>query len=254
MKAVRPYLISIATGVLAWTLVLSGCAGSNPYPGGSLERATTFRDQGKNQEAVDAFGMFLRSSPTDSMAAWAQLEKGRCYMEMGEYPLAVVEFQILRQEYPTSEYVEDAIFLEAKAYLDQVGNIRRDISPAYNARVRFMNFIEMYPMSVYAPDARDALIDIGDLMARKALGTVDTYFGMHEFEAAAIVLDRLMVDEPNTRLRDEILLRRAETALKLDDAPTATDKLEQLLANYPESRFAPKARRMLDRVAEKRDR
>jgi outer membrane assembly lipoprotein YfiO len=241
-------IISALTLMAAAAFLISGCSTANPYSGGSLERAVFFKDEGKDREAAEAFGMFIRRSPTDSMAAWAQLEKGMCYSRLEEYPLAAVEFQILRQEYPVSELVEDAIYQEAHAMLDQVGNIHRDISPAIDARIRFQTYIDMYPMSRHTPGARDALREIGDLIVEKNLNIAKTYRSMGKHKAAAIMLDRMMETEKESKLLDEVYLMRAKAARKLDDRETALTFLDKLLSDFPESDKADEARRLQEKI------
>ena len=131
---------SLIPGLFVVLCFLAGCGARNPHPVGSYERGVFYADQGKDVEAVAALDSYIRSNPTDSLAAEAQYLKGLTYMEMGEYPLAGVEFQILRKDYPTSSRVEEALFQEGVAYLNQVGRVERDITGAYEARLQFLKF------------------------------------------------------------------------------------------------------------------
>jgi len=237
-----PLLITAA----ALAAALAGCGYSNPHPAGSYERALAYADRGKHREAIDAYTAFLRRSPTDSLAARAQLEKARAYVATGEYPLAAVELQILRQEYPNSELVEAALFEEARAHLLQVGGVERDVTPAREARVLFRSFLQSYPASPRADAARAHLVEISDVLALKQLGVVEVYRQLHKPDAMAVTLDRLIAEEPETHHRDRILLDRARLALKRDEGPRARELLELLLRERPDSRLAGEARRLLD--------
>jgi len=247
VQATRPTprwsLLFLAAGLAA---ALAGCGYSNPHPAGSYERALAYADRGKHREAVDAYTAFLRRSPTDSLAARAQLEKARSYVATEEYPLAAVELQILRQEYPNSELVEEALFEEARSHLLQVGGVQRDITPARDARVLFRSFLQIYPASTRADAARAHLVEISDMLALKQLGVVEVYGQLHKPDAMAVTLDRLIAEEPETQHRGRILMDRARLALRRDEAPRAREVLEMLLRERPDSRLAPEARRLLD--------
>ena len=155
---------------LLWMLsVMAGCGASNPHPVGSYERGVFFAEQGKDVEAVAALESYIRKNPADSLTAEAQYLKGMTYMEMGEYPLASVEFQILRKDYPTSVRVEDALFQEGVAYLEQVGRIERDITGAYEARLHFLKFSQEYPNSPRMPEVVAYMAEISDLMVHKRM-------------------------------------------------------------------------------------
>jgi len=241
-----PLLIPAAALAVSLAAALAGCGYTNPYPAGSYERALAFTDRGKHREAVDAYTAFLRRSPTDSLAARAQLEKARAYFATKEYPLAAVELQILRQEYPNSELVEEALFEEARSHLLQVGGVERDVTPAREARVLFRSYLQAYPDSPRAEAARAHLVEISDVLALKQLGVVEVYRQLHKPDAMAVTLDRLLAEEPETRHRDRILMDRARLALQRGEEPRAREVLETLLRERPDSELAGEARRLLD--------
>jgi len=239
-------LLVPALTVLALALLsLAGCGTANPHGAGTYQRGAVYFEKGKHERAVDAFAQFLRRSPSDSLAPQAQLLKARSYMEMGEYPLAAVELQILRQEYPTSDEVEEAYFLEGVAYYEQLGRVERDVSAGYDARNIFRNYVETFPDSPRVDEARTYLRRISDLIVRKQLGVADVYGRLKRWEAVAIVLDRTIETERDSQLRDSLYWRRAEVARRLDQPATAVRLLRRLVREYPESHFAGRARNAL---------
>ncbi len=222
--------------------VFLGCAASNPYSVGSFQRAEFYSDHDRPQEAADAFGLFVRHNPADSLAAEAQYRKGIEYMKVKEYPLAAVELQILQKDYPTSPRVEDAMYQEGVAYLDEIGRVERDVSGAYDARAQLQKFLRNYPDSQYASDAKAKLAEISDLLVRKRLRAVNVYRQLGHWQAVAITLDYILDEEPGSTLIDQVLLRRAEVAHHLDDDATARTMYQRLLDEYPDSMLASRAR------------
>jgi len=237
--------LTTVLAALAAALLLAGCGAGNPYRVGTYERGAFFADRGKNLEAVTAFDAFVRRSPTDSLAAEAQYRKAQCYMQLKEYPLAAVEFQILRKDYPTSDLVEDALFYEGMAYFDQVGRIERDVTGAYEARLHFLKFSQEYPSSAHMPEVVSAMREISDLMVRKRLAQVKVYRQLGRHGAAAITLDELLKDEAASSLMPRVLWERAVTARKLDDADTEKRMYQRLVNEYPDSPEAARAERRL---------
>ncbi len=243
MTTPRPRNLILLSTLLV--LVAAGCGMNNPHPMGSYDRAWAFQQAGKHQEAVDAYGQFLRRSPTDSLAALAQFHKAAAYVDLKEFPLAVVEYRILRQEYPTSALVEEAMYRECEARFLQVGRIERDITSGHEARDSFLAFLQTYPTSPWRPAVEERLVDIADIVVRKQLKSVDLYRRMGKDESAAIVLDRLLETERKSTLRDMLFWERAETARELEDADAETTALEGLLEEFPDSDLADDARRRL---------
>lgn len=227
--------------LLAASLLSAGCAGRNPYASGSFERGVYFADNGKNLEAVGSFESFIRQNPTDSLAAEAQYRKAMTYMEMEDYPLAAVEFQIMRKDYPTSPFVEDALFAEGKAYLFQVDRVERDITGAHEARLHFLKFSQEYPGSRYMPEVVDYMQQISDLMVRKRLGQVKVYDQLKRYRAIAIVLDDVLKEEAGSTLIPQVMWERARVAERLEDPDTAAAMYESLVGQYRDGEYAERA-------------
>jgi len=248
-------LISLLAAALlvgsVWSLV--GCAPSNPHPPGTFERAKFYADNGKDIEAVSAFESFVRRSPTDSLAAEAQYLRAKTYLSMQEYPLAAVEFQIMRKDYPTSPFVEDALFGEGEAYLFQVGRVERDLTGALEARQHFLEFSQTYPSSEYISQVVAYLQEISDLVVRKRLEQVKVYGQLKRFSAIAIVLDDVMQKEAGSSLMPEVMWERSKVAIRLDDPDTAADMYEQLLNRFPDGDYADSAASALRQLDEEED-
>lgn len=232
---------------------MSGCAPSNPYQPGTFARAKFYADNGKDIEAVAAFESFVRHSPTDSMAAEGQYLRAKTYLNMQEYPLAAVEFQIMRKDYPTSPFVEDALFGEGESYLFQVGRVERDLTGAVEARAHFLDFSQTYPSSDYMPQVTEYMAEISDLMVKKRLEQVKVYGQLKRFEAIAIVLDDLMVKEASSSLMPQVMWERAVVALRLDDPDTAAEMYEGIISRFPDGDYAESAAKELRKLDDEDD-
>jgi outer membrane protein assembly factor BamD (BamD/ComL family) len=195
--------------ILLFSLLLlllsqSGCGTKNPYVAGSFLRGQFFAEDGKNREATEAYGSFVRMSPTDSLACEAQYNKSLCYIELNEFPLAAIELQILRKEYPTCDFVADSWFMEAEAHFLQINGYKVDISPAIEARSLYTQFIELFPHNSNVINAEKRLLEISDLVVEKRLFTAKTFFQLLQYDAALIVLHRVQKSEPNSQLQDRV--------------------------------------------------
>lgn len=233
-------LLTVSTG-----LVLSGCAGGNPYPSGSYERAQYYLEKDKKIEAVAALESFVRQNPTDSLAAEAQFQKSMVYMDTREYPLAAVEFQILRKDFPTSDRVEDAFFQEGVAYFRQVDKIQRDVTGAHEARLHFLKFSEEFPGSVHLAAVREYMQQISDLMVRKRLQQAKVFWQLKRYAAVKVSLETVLQEEPGSTLRDQVLWQLGRASRKLDEPEQAARMYQRLLDEYPRSPLADRAREAL---------
>ncbi len=252
-NAARPAAVSHVRQVTSWLTavlllgmaLLAGCGAGNPHPGGSFERAQFFMEKEKNLEAVAAFEAFVRNNPTDSLAAEAQYLKSMLYLDMEEYPLAAVEFQILRKDFPTSDRIEDSFFQEGVAYFRQVGHVQRDMTGAHEARLHFLKFSQEFPSSPYMDQVRDYMQQISDLMVAKRLKQAHVFWQLKRYAAVDMTLTTALEDEGGSTLLDEVLWQLGRVAEKLDDPDKAARMYERLITGYPESRFYKRAQAAL---------
>ncbi len=222
-----------------------GCAGSIRQPVGSYERAVEYHARGKHRDAVAAVDLFLRRSPADTLAAPAQRLKALSLMALKEHPLAAVELQILRTEYPGSEFSNEALFLEGLCHLAQVGRVQRDVSEALTARNCFRRFLAAAGDAPQAAEARRRLAEIGDLMLRKKLGEARVYEQLGQPGAGAVILGAALEQESDATLRPQAMLRQAELAWKAGRREEAAATWQKLAADYPDAPEAATARRRL---------
>ena len=240
----------LLAGVLLSALLscVGGCGMANPHPQGSFARAQFYAQNGKNLEAVTALESFVRRNPTDSLAHEAQYLKALTYMEMKEFPLAAVEFQILRKDYPTCDRVEDAFFQEGVAYFSQVGNIARDVTGGHEARLHFLKFSQQYPDSRHMPQVVEYMQQISDMMVAKRLQQAKVFWQLKRFKAIDMTLATALSDEAGSSLLDQVMWQRAKANEKLDRLDTARLMYQRLFEEYPDSPLAGGARRALGRL------
>ena len=235
-----------------WAL-LSGCGSTNPYPNGSFDRGVFFRERGNHLQAVHELETFVRQNPTDSLAAQAQYFKALSYLELKEYPLAIVELQILRKDYPTSDLIADSYFQEGVAYFQQVGRVERDISGVYQARERFDQYLLTYPDAPHAAEALDYMLKISDIIVQKQLNAAEVYRHIGQLDAVTMVLENVLKQEPSSRMTDQVLFRLGKNYEKLREPKKATEVYQRLLTDFPDSHLSRQAKRGLDRVNKRRE-
>lgn len=235
-------------GCAALGLTAAGCGAGNPHAAGTYERGLYWLEKGRYQDAVDAFGLFVRQNPTDSLAAQAQFDKAMASMKMRDYPLAAVEFQILTKDHPTSPLVEEALFRQGECYYFQVGRIERDVTPAYEARLHWLEFSRQYPQSSFMPEVRAYMAEIADMMVKKRLQRIEVYRQLGKWGAVALGLDRTLQEEPASSLLDEVLWKRARVAERLEETDVAIAMYRRLVEEHPDSSHHDRAREALARL------
>ena len=254
----RQFFPSVTTSGLLWALlfawagllVLTGCGGGNPYTLGSFDRGEFFYEKGAYHDAVLTLEAFVRQNPTDSLAARAQYLKAISYLELKEYPLAIVEFQILRKDFPTSGLIEVSYFQEGVTNFRQVGRVERDVSGIYTARQIFQRMLQLYPGTEYTGEIQDYLRRISDIIVRKGLNAADVYRHIGQRYAVKITLESLLESERASGLLDVVLFQLAENAEKIEEFEEAIQAYSRLVQAYPDSQFVRVSQKRLKRLTE----
>ncbi|HET9183805.1 MAG TPA: N-acetylmuramoyl-L-alanine amidase [Candidatus Angelobacter sp.] len=123
------------------------------------------RDRDDYFKVMEAYRKVYYTAPSwvhadDAVLAVAQLldDQGRVFNDAKSYKDAIGQLVFLRREYPGSRHRVEALYTIAQIYRD-------DLKDAGGAKDTFQNFVKQYPHSHLAPQAREAMVDIGNAEA-----------------------------------------------------------------------------------------
>jgi N-acetylmuramoyl-L-alanine amidase len=126
---------------------------------GKPESHRTRRDY---QKVIDAYRKVYYTAPSwiradAAVLAVAELldEQGRVLNDPKSYGDAIGQLVFLRREYPGSKYRVEALFTIGEIYRD-------DLKNNVQAKATFEDYLKHYPHTRLAPQARQALVEIGD--------------------------------------------------------------------------------------------
>jgi outer membrane protein assembly factor BamD len=230
-----------------WGTVGCGSPWKDLRPG-SFERGKVAYDDGSYAEAIQDLKLFIRRNPTDERADEAQYYVGKADMELGDYPLAAVEFQILRADYPNSQFFEEAYYLEGMSYVEQVPSIAVDPTVVEQGIAHFTKFLRDFPDGKFSDDARKQLAALRLHMDRKKLEAAQLYERMGQTKAALVTVEVILQEHPDSQLGPDLLFMEGNLALQLDDRAQAREAFSQLVQKFPEHSLAKAAQRKLSKL------
>lgn len=181
--------------------------------------------------------------PFGRYAEQAQLELIYAYY-MGFQPdaarSAADRFIRLHPQHPNVDYAYYlkglAAYEKDQGFLDRFLNTdlaARDIGSARDSFADFSQLLARYPGSEYAPDARQRMIYLRNLLARSEVST-GRYYLSREAYVAAVNRGRYVVENfPSTPSVPDGLALMIEGYLKLNLPEPANDALRVLITNYP---------------------
>jgi outer membrane protein assembly factor BamD len=173
-------------------------------------------DQGKFIEAADAYQNFIKLHPTSPDVDYAA------------YRAALSRWN----DAPTDFFLFPAVH-------------ERDLAQVGKASDGLALFVEKYPNSKYAPEARAKLAQTRDVLAERDWYAFEFYKKREKWQGAAFRLESLMKNYPGSTREPEALWQLADMYMKLSERFRAQKTLQQLIVKYPESKQRASAEKLL---------
>lgn len=203
--------------------------------------------------------------PFGSYAEQAQLELIYAHYMAYDQDAAIRSADRFIRLHPQHANVDYAYYLRGLAqfesgrgYIDRIGTAdvaRRDMTSVEAAFTDFNQLVVRYPASSYAPDARQRMIYLRNLLAEAELAISDFYMRRGGFVAAANRARYVVENYPGAPSTPDALVIIIEANYRLGLTSTANDALRVLAANYPDhSGFDEQGNFLLEEVVRNRDR
>lgn len=187
--------------------------------------------------AIATCQLFSKMFPKSPLVDQAMLGIGKIHLERKDYAKAKSVFtQILAL--PNSMAKAEAQFRIAESVEaeNQAGPKSSQGNPA--AAIPFYKLCsERYPDSEFAGASLGKLIDY--------------YVDAKDYSTADDLLSQIFQDHPDAAFLDGMLLKWVLVSFRMGNFQRAHEKCTQLLFEYPESRYAEKAKGLLPRIEEK---
>jgi tetratricopeptide (TPR) repeat protein len=103
--------------------------------------------QNRNQEAIAQFQSILKSFKGNEIEAVTLLRLGRLYEKLGDYTLALAQYQDIIDHHSDGIYVDEALYFSADIY-------NKQLQQPDKAKALFEKIIFSHQDSIYFVDAR----------------------------------------------------------------------------------------------------
>ena len=175
--------------------------------------------------AQQLFRNLLSDYPGSHLVDDAQYGLGQSYFCSKDYETAIFEFERLINEYPVSKFVDQARFQIGMCYFNQSRSIHHDQEETIRAIQEFTRFVEDFPNSDLAPDARKRIHDLEEKLASKDLMIARNYLKWKNPASSEIFCRRILAKYPTSQYLGEA---RFILALALERKGELSEALEIL--------------------------
>ena len=234
---------------LAASLVLGACAKKAPavkYDSQAEQEYVAGVTALDNRDFPDAQKILERvrtKYPYSKYGALAELRLADLRYEQGKFIEAADAYQGFVKIHPSSPQVDYAAYRAAMSrWADAPTEFflfppvhERDLAQISKAADGLAFFVEKFPDSRYAPDAREKLARARDILADLDWYVFEFYKQREKWQGAAFRLERLMKDFPGSGREPEALWQLADMYVRLSERFKAQKTLQTLIVKYPTS-------------------
>jgi outer membrane protein assembly factor BamD len=191
--------------------------------------------------------------PYSKYGVLAELRLADLRYEQGKFIEAADAYQTFVKIHPSSPDVDYAAYRVALSRASDAPSdffffppvYERDLLQVGKAAEGMALFVENYPSSKYAPEARAKLAKIRDVLAERDWYAFEFYKKREKWQGAAYRLERLTKEYPGSTREPEALWQLADMYMKLSERYRAQQALQQLIVKFPESKQRASAEKLL---------
>jgi outer membrane protein assembly factor BamD len=236
----------------------AGCGGRKPLlPEGTVEADKYLFTRGNEEIAdknwTDARAYYRRlvdGYPQSPHRPDAKLGVADSYLgenNVESFVLAVNEYREFLSFYPTHTRADYAQYKIAMSHFGKMRSPDRDQTETREALVEFEVFFERYSTSALTPEVRISYREAKDRLSHASVNVGLFYFKSRRWYPGAIARFReVLADDPGFTARDSVYYYLAESLLLSKKNAEAVPYLDRLLNEFPDSEWAPEAKRRLD--------
>jgi len=190
-----------------------------------------YEETGEYQEAKDTFVSLIAAYPESPVAGEAQFYLAELYEEKLDNPdEAVANYRVLVETYPDNKYAVES--------LKRVAEIMQDKERYEESIASYHQIFELYPKNEYTPEA---LLEIENIYRKR----------MENYEKAIEILKLYAGQYPQREDAAEHLYDAAELyADDLNNKQAAIDTYTEVIKNFPNSKYAEKAKDSIEDLRE----
>ncbi|UKM63593.1 outer membrane protein assembly factor BamD [Flavobacteriaceae bacterium GSB9] len=137
------------------------------------------------------------------------------FYQMKDYYVAGYQFERFASSYPNSEKLEEASFFSAKSYYMLSPVYSKDQTETKEAIEKLQEFINLFPESKYVAEANKLVKELDFKLEKKAFEIAKQYNLISDYPASVRSFNNFIFDFPGSRLREDALYYRLDSAYKL---------------------------------------
>lgn len=197
------------------------------------------------QDAITAYEKAMEIYETAELNRRAELRIADAHFANKDYVEAAAGYEDFLKRHPGTPQSARVLFQLGESYFNQVLAIDRDQTATRNALVTFESLLKLYPEAAESASAPERIRACRNHLAANELYVGLFYYKIDQHKAAIGRLSELLQKFPDSPEKDQVYFYLGNTFLKNGHPNLAVTTFENLIADFPRSPLAAKAKTLL---------
>jgi len=238
-------LIIMLVSLLACSSDKSVKKSINFEPEATFNQANEKIKKGDYEEAREILAVIKAKDTSGQYAPLAQVRIGDTYFEDGSYEEAAIEYEQFLKIHPYHRYSSYAQYQLAMSYFNGIRTPDVSYSDAQRALTEFEKLLKLYPRNPYIDAAENRIKMCKSILAEYEFYVGQFYFRKGSYNAAALRLNGLIQDYPESKKEPEALYYLGLSYKNLNNHDKALTTLTSLIEKYPANSFSKEAKEII---------
>jgi outer membrane protein assembly factor BamD len=243
---------------LAVVALLVGCGSAfdatGKPPREIFEHAVAAFTDGDLYEAQRLFDIIRLQYPASEFAPDAQFYLAEISFRRQEYVVASFNYSMLRRQYPTHPRAKEALYKAALCYVQLAPPFDRDQDYTRKAIVALQDFIREYPNDSLAQQAQQQIQKLRKQLAQREFSIAEQYRVLGSPQSALVYYDAVIEDYSDSDYIEQAFVGKVEVLMELgrnDQARSVCVLYRQL---FPQGQLRDRIDALLEQLASQQPR
>lgn len=185
-------------------------------------------------EAQKLFDIIKLQYPASQFADDAQYYMAEINYKKGEYVLASYNYNLLRRAFPSSPYAKEALYKASMSYLQLSPDQQREQSYTKQAIRSFSEFQAFYPDDSLSVEAGKHIVALREKLAERDFSTAELYVKLDYPRAALIYFNQVISEFADTQFIEPAYVGRLKMQIRLKQLDDARETMRLYKQQFPQ--------------------
>lgn len=169
------------------------------------EKAKEYYEAGEYVKATELFSQILPRYRATEEAEDLNIMNSKAYIGMKDYYSAGTYFKSYLDMYPYGKHAEEATYMAALCDYYIAPRAELDQENTKKAIEGFNVFLNQYPSSARAEEAKKMLVELSERIVEKSYLSAKLYYEMKQYKAAVTALSNSLKTYADSKYREEMM-------------------------------------------------